>query len=55
MVELKIADLLQEEPKHISFLANNSEVDEGKLYHIIRFLFAQGLFNEVGDKSFFTQ
>lgn len=50
--KLKIADYLENGPCHISKLANKLNVNESKLYRIMRFASALGLFDELADKTF---
>lgn len=52
VAELNIADYLQDDQKHISDIARYAEVDEGKLYRIMRFLSSKNLFNEYQNKIF---
>lgn len=50
--ELRIADYLEHAPCSVSKLASRINVDENKLYRIMRFISSLGLFDEVSDKTF---
>lgn len=52
ITKLKIADYLQSCPKPITELANLAGVNEGKLYRIMRFMAAKGLFDELPNQKF---
>ncbi|AXA33910.1 methyltransferase [Francisella adeliensis] len=50
--ELKIADLLIKKPKDIYYLAKQVNVNQEKLYRVMRFLASMGIFNELPNKVF---
>lgn len=50
--ELRIADYLENASCTVPELASKLNVDENKLYRIMRFVSSLGLFDEVADKTF---
>lgn len=53
--ELKIADLLIKKPKDIYYLAKQVNVNQEKLYRVMRFLASKGIFNELPNKVFIAR
>ncbi len=50
--ELKIADLLAENPKSVAELARATDAHEGALYRVLRSLAGNGIFQEIEPKVF---